>query len=96
MAEQNEQAKQWAKIVAKAWADEDFKQRLIDEPGSVLVEEGMEVPEGVELRVVEATEKQSWLVLPPKPEEGTIEEGAERLAAGPYGTSFCVMTGICW
>ena len=68
--------------MAKAWADEDFKERLIDDPGSVLAEEGMEVPEGVELKVVEATEKQNWLVLPPKPEDEGIEEGAERLAAG--------------
>ena len=31
--------------------------------------------------VVEATEKQVWLVLPPKPGDGKIEEGEERLAA---------------
>ena len=83
MAEQqNEQAKQWAKIVAKAWADEDYKQRLINDPASVLAEEGMPVTEGVEIKVVEATDKQAWMVLPPKPEDGKIEEGAERLAAG--------------
>lgn len=66
MAAENEQSKRWAKVVAKAWADEDYKQRLIDEPASVLAEEGMEVQEGVELKVVEATENQSWLVLPPQ------------------------------
>ena len=81
MAEQNDQAKQWAKIVAKAWADDDYKKRLIDDPASVLAEEGMEVPEGVKLDVVEATDKEAWMVLPPKPEEGKIEESVERLAA---------------
>ena len=94
MAE-HEQAKQWAKIVAKAWADEAFKQRLIDEPAAVLAEEGMEVQEGVELKVVEATENQSWLVLPPKPEEAEIEEGAERLAAGRCVFYFCMCYGPC-
>ena len=82
MAEQNEQAKQWAKVVAKAWADEDYKQRLMTDPASILTEEGMEVPEGVQISVVEATEKQAWIVLPPKPESGEIAEAAERLAAG--------------
>ena len=91
MAAEHEQAKRWAKVVAKAWADEDFKQRLIDDPASVLAEEGMEVPEGVELKVVEATEKQSWLVLPLKPEDVKIEEGVERLAAGLICSYF-----KCW
>ena len=81
MAEQNEQAKKWAKVVARAWADEDYKLKLMADPASVLSEEGMEVPEGVKLNVVEATEQQAWIVLPPKPEE-KIEEATERLAAG--------------
>ena len=81
MAAQNEQAKQWAKVVAKAWADDDYKQRLIDDPASVLAGEGMEVPEGVKLNVVEATDKQVWMVLPPRPDTGKIEEAYERLAA---------------
>ncbi|MFC1579795.1 NHLP leader peptide family RiPP precursor [Thermodesulfobacteriota bacterium] len=81
MAEQNEQVKLWAKIVARAWADEGFKQRLLDDPGAILAEEGMPVPGGMEIKVVEATENQVWLVLPPKPGDGKIEEGEERLAA---------------
>ena len=81
MAEQNEQAKQWAKIVAKAWADESFKLRLMGDPSSVLTEEGMEMPEGVDIKVVEATDKQAWMVLPQKPEDGKIEDGMERLTA---------------
>ena len=88
MAEQNEQQKQWAKIVAKAWADEDYKQRLMDDPAAILTEEGMTLSEGVEIKVVEATEKQAWIVLPPKPEGEKIEEGAERLAA----KWFCLCT----
>ena len=88
MAEQNEQAKQWAKIVAKAWADEDYKQRLKTDPAATFAEEGIPVPEGLSINVVEATEKQVWMVLPPKPEEGKIEEGAERISA----KWFCLCT----
>jgi hypothetical protein len=93
MADQNEQAKQWAKVVAKAWADEVYKNRLMADPASVLEEEGVEMPEGVELNVVEATDKQAWMVLPPKPDDRKIEEARERLAAGPYG---CWKMCICF
>ena len=97
MAEQNDRQKQWAKIVAKAWADEDYKRRLMDDPGAVLSEEGMKVPEGLQISVVEATEKQAWLVLPPKPETGKIgriEEGVERLAAAD-GCCICLCYNLC-
>ncbi|MDP2846740.1 MAG: NHLP leader peptide family RiPP precursor [Humidesulfovibrio sp.] len=77
---QNEQQKLWAKIVAKAWADEDYKQRLLDEPAAVLRAEGLTVPEGVEINVVEATAKKVWLVLPMQSGEGAVV-GEERLAA---------------
>ncbi|SDL52897.1 NHLP leader peptide domain-containing protein [Maridesulfovibrio ferrireducens] len=81
MAEQNELQKKWAKIVAKSWADEDYKQRLLNDPAAVMKEEGIDMPEGVKFKCVEATEKQAWLVLPPKPGKGCIEAGEERLAA---------------
>ncbi|OEU65344.1 MAG: hypothetical protein BA863_15685 [Desulfovibrio sp. S3730MH75] len=85
MAEQNEQQKQWAKIVAKAWADEDYKQRLLANPANVIKDEGMEIPEGVEIKCVEATETQTWIVLPPKPSStGAAARGEERLAAFGY------------
>lgn len=80
---QNEQQKLWAKIVAKAWADEDYKQRLLDDPAAVLRAEGMTLPEGVEINVVEATAKKAWFVLPMQPDEGALV-GEERLAAGGY------------
>lgn len=81
MAEKHDQAKQFAKIVAKTWADEDYKQRLVDDPASVLAEEGIEVPAGKEIKVLESTENKMWLVLPPKPEGESIDESTERLAA---------------
>ncbi len=50
-----EQAKAYSRVVAKAWADKTFKQRLLADPKAVLQEEGISVPEGVEVRVVEET-----------------------------------------
>ena len=82
MAERNEQQqKQWVKIVAKAWADEDYKQALINDPAAILTKEGMPLPDGVEIQIVEATDKKVWMVLPPKPSGDNIEEVVERLAA---------------
>jgi hypothetical protein len=84
MAELNEQQKQWAKIVAKAWADDSYKQKLLSEPTTVLREAGAEVPEGVTFKVLEAQANERWLILPPKPADADrIEGGEERLAAMP-------------
>ena len=88
MVDWDDHGKRWAKIVAQAWADEDYKKRLLDSPKSVLEAEGLDIPEGVEIKVVEATEKQALLILPPKPAGGKIEENEERLAAG-LPPSFC-------
>lgn len=84
MAVENLQQKQWAKIVAKAWADDDYKQRLLADPTAVMKAEGCDLPQGVELNCVETTEKQAWLVLPPKPNSTKARVLEERLAAFGY------------
>jgi len=80
MADHSAQKKVWMKVVAKAWEDEDFKKSLLADPAGVLRAEGMSLPEGMDVRVVEATEKQAWFILPPQTAEGLVE-GEERLAA---------------
>lgn len=81
---QGEKGKIWARIVAKAWADESYKQRLLADPKGVMAEEGLLVPDNVVLKMIEAADKQAWVVLPPKPrgEENTAIEA--RLAANPW------------
>jgi hypothetical protein len=59
--------KKWSKVVAEAWADDTFKERLIKDPPAALKEFGIEVPPGVEFRVVENTDKVRYVTLPPKP-----------------------------
>jgi len=90
MAEFNEQQKRMAKIVAKAWADDDYKQRFISDPATVLRAEGADVPEGVTFKVIEAQENENWIVLPPKPADTDMLEGEERLAAGMCCCCFIV------
>ncbi|WP_051261086.1 NHLP leader peptide family RiPP precursor [Desulfovibrio inopinatus] len=82
MAGMTERQKQWETIVAKAWEDEDYKQRLLRDPVSVFEEEGIEIPEGFSMNVVEAKEKEMVFVLPLRPEgEDVITDVSERLAA---------------
>jgi nitrile hydratase len=57
----------------------EYRSRVVREPRAVLAEFGMEVPDGVELRVVDSTSEQRYLVLPMRP-EGTDGWPAEKLA----------------
>ncbi len=75
--------KTWARVVAKAWADEEYKRRLLADPAAVAREEGVPVPAGLTLKVVEDAPGTRTLVLPPQPAElGTVVEAEERRAAG--------------
>ena len=55
----------FAKLVIDSWSDGNLKTRLLSEPAAVLAERGIAVPAGINLRALEATGSQAWLVLPP-------------------------------
>ena len=57
----------------------EYRSRVVREPRAVLAEFGMEVPDDVELRVVDSTSEQRFLVLPLQP-AGTEGWAAEQLA----------------
>ena len=77
-----ELSKTWARVVAKAWADEEYKRRLLADPAAVAKEEGVPVPEGLTLKVIEDAPGTRTLVLPPRPAElGSAVEAEERHAA---------------
>lgn len=75
--------KEWAKVIAKAWVDEDFKAKLLADPKAVLKAEGIEFPENIKLNIAEAKEDELNLMLPPKPADvtGSVEEFQERMQA---------------
>ena len=78
-----EQTKKMQQIIAKAWMDEGFKQRLLSEPAEILREEGLETPPGVEIRMVENTDNVFHFVLPAKPAGDEIsDDELERVAGG--------------
>ena len=52
-------------LVQRSMEDEDFRQRLLDDPkGAVEQELGSRLPEGVEVRAVEESAQTIYLVLP--------------------------------
>ncbi len=62
-----------AQLISKAMADEAFKSELISNPKEVIAREiGQELPEGVEIEVLESTPKKLYLVLPLKVESEEI------------------------
>ena len=80
-----QQAKQWGQIVAEAWQDDDFKKRLMANPSAVLKQRGMDVPGGVQVRVVENNDQVVHLLLPAKPQDELSEEALDAVAGGLCG-----------
>ena len=62
-----EQGKKYAKLIAKAWSDESFKERLLSDSRAVLEAEGISLPPGVNVKVLEQTDAQFFLVIPQMP-----------------------------
>jgi hypothetical protein len=44
------------RVIARAWADDAFKQQLAADPNGVLSAEGVEIPNGVNVKVLEETD----------------------------------------
>jgi hypothetical protein len=80
----------FGKIIAKAWRDAAFKLALIANPSAALQAEGIELPNGVAVTVLENTDKQFYLVLPPVPADELSDEALVSAAGG-----FCAACLIC-
>lgn len=75
-----------AKTIARAWAEPEFKKKLVGDPRSALAEHGIEVPEGVTVKTVENTDDTVHLVLPARPADaGDVSmDDLERIAGGVF------------
>jgi hypothetical protein len=74
------------RIIAKSWQDETFKQELLNNPKAVFSREvGQELPDTIELRVVEENPNTLYLVLPAKIDtnlDGELSESELEAVAG--------------
>jgi hypothetical protein len=92
----------WSQIVARAWCDEGFLKRLQSDPRSVLAEHGMEVPEGMEVKVVEGAEAAvvddpdavRYLTLPASPPDELSDEDLV-VSATAWWCGLCAACGAC-
>ncbi|HLO48407.1 MAG TPA: NHLP leader peptide family RiPP precursor [Kamptonema sp.] len=81
-----------AKLIAKAWEDESFKQELLSNPTAVVAREmGLDNIPGITIQIVEETPTTYYLVLPSKPTTNDTEELSdaelEAVAGGRRRTS---------
>ncbi len=83
-------------IIKKAQSDKDFKKALADNPKKALGQLGVQVPEDVEVKVVEESAKIVYLVLPANPDE-LADEQLDWIAGGDCvaGSSFCLLNPDC-
>jgi Nitrile hydratase, alpha chain len=67
----------FGQLVQRATADPALRRRLLQSPKQVLAEAGIALPAGIEVEVVENTDKVIHLVLPPLVEAGVAEGGKQ-------------------
>jgi hypothetical protein len=72
-------------LIAACWKDDALKQRFLSDPHAVLAEHGMDVPEGMNVNVVENTDNAVHVTLPAAP-EGHAELSDEELESAAGGT----------
>lgn len=72
-----------SQIIAKCWADEGFKRKLLRDPAATLKAEGMELPAGLSVKAMENTDKVFHLVIPAKPTDLSDEE-LDKVAGGGW------------
>ncbi len=73
-----------AQVIARAWSDPDFKVQLLNDPKTVLAGYGVDVPAGLDIKIVENTADTMHIVLPAVPSQAgdLSDEDLQNLAGG--------------
>ncbi len=80
--------KAYGKLVAKAWSDDEFKVELLSDPMRVFKENSIEVPEGIEVRMVENTADTMHFILPPEPSDELSDDELCSVSGGVCFSKF--------
>jgi hypothetical protein len=73
--------KKLGQIIAQCWRDTAFKNRFVANPRQVLQEKGIVVPDQVEIKVVENTQRQYFITIP-EPVTELSDEQLDSVVAG--------------
>jgi len=62
-------------IIEKAWKEPAFKEKLLADPKGAIQEAfNISVPDDIQVTAVEETPKSFYLVIPPAPESGQLDD----------------------
>ena len=82
-----------ARIIAKAWKDEAYKQELLTNPKAVIAREfSVQFPQDLTIEVLEENPTSLYLVLPMSPMTMAEELSEEKLEAIAGGYSLVLMS----
>lgn len=76
-------------LILTSWQDAEFKANFLADPMQVLKEWGVEIPDGLEVRVTEDTSAVRTLVIPLPPEESEMALMSLTLTADACVMSAC-------
>ena len=79
----------YGRALARAWADADYKAKLLSEPRAALADVGIEVPARVNVNVAEVDAENVQLTLPPAPEGEITDEALQGAVGGFCNASSC-------
>lgn len=82
-----EDNKKFGELVSKCWADGAFKQRFLTDPKKVLAEFEIEVPDGLNVKVVENTDDTMHITLPAKPTRSELSDDQLDSVSGGAGVT---------
>ncbi len=85
-----------AQVIARAWSDADFKAQLLTDPKTVLASYGIDLPTGLDLKIVENTADTMHIVLPARPSQAgdLTDADLQELAGGKKGLGSLYDNGI--
>ena len=83
-----------AQLFAACWKDEALKGRFMADPEAVLKEHGLDVPDGIEVKVVENSDSHVHITLPAPP-SGHQDLSDEELSNAAGGAGAGAKSAAC-
>jgi hypothetical protein len=69
-----QKAQSLGRVIARTWTDEAFKKELLADPVRVLAANGVTVPAGTNVKILEDSNAINYLVLPTKPADLNLSD----------------------